>query len=252
MIAGVDLNLDEPPIQDGREYRRVIGSLQYITMTHPDVQAAVNKLSQFMASPRPKHVAAMKRVLQFLAGTPTFGIIIRKAKDFHITAYCDADWGGDTLDRKSRTRMLVYLGGSLVSWTSRKQGTLARSSTEAEYRAVATITQEVESVRSTLQELGVQVPRPIKILTDNIGASFIAKNPIAHSKLKHVALDLHFVREKAENGEIIVIHIPSEEQWADILTKALPPKAFLRLQSKLVGKPPEVERGGVLDSYLVS
>lgn len=126
--------------------------------------------------------------------------------------------------------------------------TLARSTTEAEYRAVATTTQEVESIRTTLQELGIRVPKTIKILTDNIDASFIAKNLIAHSKLKHVALDLHFVREKSKREIISIRHIPRTEQWADILTKALPPKTFSTLQSELFGKPSEDKRGGVLDS----
>lgn len=169
----------------------------------------------------------MERVLRFLSGTPNHCIILRRMTDRGITAYCDTDWGGDTTDRKSRTGFLVYVGGSLVSWISRKQGIVARSSTKAEYNAIATTTQEVEVVRTMLQELGVQVPFPLKIFTDNLGASFIARNPIAHICLKHVTLDLHFVCERTEKGELIVEHIPGTKQWADILTKALSPKAFL-------------------------
>lgn len=111
---------------------------------------------------------------------------------------------------------------------------VARSSTEAEYRAIATVTQELEVVRSMLFELMVKVPFPLKVFTDNLGASFIARNPINHIRLKLVALDLHFVRERMEKGELVVEHIPGMEQWADIFTKALTPSSFLWLQSKLV------------------
>lgn len=100
------------------------------------------------------------------------------------------------------------MGGTLVS---KKQNTLARSSTEAEYRAIATTTQEVEAVRLALVELGLEVPRPMVILSDNMGATFIAENPIGHIKLKHVVLDLYFVREKVQNEEIIVKHVPGKE-----------------------------------------
>lgn len=127
----------------------------------------------------------------------------------------------------------------MVSWISRKQSTLDQSSTEVEYRAVATTTQELEAVRLMLFELEVEVPKPMVILTDNLGAMFIAKNPIGHSKLKHVALDLHFVREKTKSSEIIVKHVSGKKQWADVLTKPLPSKAFEMLQSKLVREVPQ-------------
>lgn len=234
--VGLDLKSEEALVDDVREFRRIVGSLQYITITRPDVQVAVNHLLQFMAAPQPVHWSAMKRILRFLSSTQRFGIMLRKARDFGITAYCDADWGGDSIDRKSRTSYLVYLGGTLVTWVSRKQSTLARSSTEAEYRAV-------ESVKAILHELGVEVLRPMVILLDNLGATFITKNPIGHRKLKYVALDLHFVREKVGKGDVIVKHIPGRDQWTDVLTKALPLKLFTNLQSKLVGEPLRVWGG---------
>lgn len=237
MATFADLSSNEPPITNPKEFRRVIGSLQYMTMTRPDLQVAVNKLSQFMSAPRPVHWSALRRILRFLAGTVELGILLRRAKDFGITAYYDADWGGDTIDRKSRTGFLVYFGGTLIAWLSKKQSTVARSSTEAEYRAIATTTQEIESVRATLSELGINALRPMQILSDNLGATFIGKNPIAHSKLKHVVLDLHFVREKTMNGDIIIKHIRGEDQWADILTKPLSQSPFEKLQSNLVGGP---------------
>lgn len=148
--------------------------------------------------------------------------------------------GGDTTDRKSQTGILIFLGDTLVAWSSKKQQTLARSSTEAEYRAIATTVEELEGIKALLTELGVEVETPLKILTDNKGASFIANNPIGHMKLKHVAMDLGFIRERTDNGTLTVDHIPGKLQKADILTKALRPKPFKELQSKLVGDSPQV------------
>jgi len=106
-------------------------------------------------------------------------------------------------------------------------------------RAKAATVPEGEAVRQILIELGVTVTKPITVLSDNQGATFITRNPIGHSKLKHVALDLHFVREKVEKGDIVVRHIPGTEQWADMLTKSLSSKKFLKLQRKLVGEAPQ-------------
>lgn len=114
MLANVELVSKEPPINNPLEYRRIVGSIQYITLTRPDVQLAVNRLSQFMSTPRQVHWTTMMRVLRYLSGTQTYGVVIQQEQDFRVTTYCDANWGGDTLDRKSRTGLLIYVGGNLV------------------------------------------------------------------------------------------------------------------------------------------
>jgi len=240
MLQGGTFPDEEGQSPDQRDYRRIIGSLQYLTLTRPDIQYSVNKLSQFLTSPSSGHWVAMKRLLRYLAGTQQLGITLNKVRDFNITCYCDADWGGDLMDRKSHTGYLIYIGDSLVAWSSKKQAALARSSTEAEYRAVATTVEEAEGIRSLLSELDIKVPLPINILTDNRGASFIANNPICHSKMKHVAMDFHFVREKSEAGIIKVDHISGKSQLADLLTKPLAPKLFQQWSGKLVGLCPSV------------
>lgn len=121
MLANAELHLDGH--QRPCEFRRIIGSLQYITLTRPDVQVAVNWLAQFIAEPKMIHWLAVKRVLCYFFRTQKHGIALRQVKDFSVTAYCDADWEGDTVDRKSRTGFLVYVGGTLVSWVSKKQST---------------------------------------------------------------------------------------------------------------------------------
>lgn len=152
-----------------------------------------------MSKPTKLHWVTIKHVLCFLVGTMTHGIFIRRCSAMALWRIETPTGGGDTNDRWSRTGFLVYVGGSLISWSSRKQGTVTCSSMEAEYRAIATTTQEVEAVRFTLQELGVLIPFPLVIFTDNLDASFIARNLIAH-----ICLDLHFVREQTEKGEVIV------------------------------------------------
>lgn len=206
----------------------------------------MNRLSQSI------HWVAIKRILHYITGTQKHEILLRKMRDFGITAYCNSDWGGDTIDRKRMFGFLVYTGGNLVSWASRKQGTLARSSTMVEYRAIATTTQEIKVVWSVLVELGVTVLLLMTILMDNLRASFIARNPIGHIRLKHVALDLHFVREKIDNGTLVVNHFSGKDQWADILTKPLPPKAFIEFQANHVKEALRAWGGGVLDQSMNS
>jgi len=234
MLTNQDLYSDEPPIEQVTEYRRIVGSLQYLTLTRPDIQFAVNKLSQFMSSPKPLHWTAMKKVLRYLSGTQSWGITLGKVNDFAITGYCDADWAGDKVDRKSQTGYLIYIDGTLVAWSSRKQSTVSRSSTESEYRAIATTIQELEWVKNLLVELGVGVKNPITLKSDNRGAVFLATNSACHSKLKHVAIDLKYVRERIDAGSVHISHIPGTSQQAELLTKALSPKGFMQQRINLV------------------
>jgi len=121
------------------------------------------------------------------------------------------------------------------------------SSTEAEYRAIATATEEIEGVRAFLREIGIEAAKPVRIFTDNRSASFIANNPVGHNRMKHVALDYHFVRERTENGELEISFVPGKLQKADILTKPLPPAKFESQRSELVSEPDKVEKGGILE-----
>lgn len=133
-----------------------------------------------------------------------------QSSKFSIISLAPQDWGGNTSDGKSKTGFLIYVGGVLVSWGS---NTVACSSIEAEYRTIATTTQEIEGVHSALFGIGITVNRPMMILADNQGASFIANNLVGHSRMKHVALDFHFVRERTEKGKLVVKHISGIDQW---------------------------------------
>lgn len=221
------------PMPNPTEYRAVLGSLQYLSFTRPDIAYAVNRLSQFMHQPTDLHWQAVKRILRYLAGTPAHGILIRANTPMTLHAYTDADWAGDRDDYCSTNAYVVYLGGNPISWSSKKQGSVARSSTEAEYRAVANTASELRWVCSLMTDLGISIPTVPVIYCDNVGATYLAANPIFHSRMKHVALDYHFVRGNVQSGALRVSHISTKDQLADALTKPLPRPRFIELFDKI-------------------
>lgn len=121
--------------------------MQYLTLTRPNIQFTVNKLSQYMSSPKPLHWISMKKVVRYLAGSQMVGIMLHLVSSFTITGFCDADWVGDTQDRKSQMGYLIYVGDTLIAWSSKKQEAMARSSIESEYQAITTTITELEWIK---------------------------------------------------------------------------------------------------------
>ncbi|CAJ2637864.1 unnamed protein product [Trifolium pratense] len=214
-------------------YRQIIGALQYLNLTRPDLSFAINKLSQFMHKPTSLHLQHLKRLLGYLKATLNFGILLRKSTTLNLQAYTDAGWGGNADDRTSTSAYLIYLGGNPVLWLSRKQRTVARSSIEAEYRAVATATTKIMWISKLLSELHIPLLKPPLLLCDNVGATYLCSNPVLHSKMKHISLDYHFVREQVRDGKLQVSHVSTKDQIADLLTKSLPRAKFEELRSKM-------------------
>lgn len=206
-------------LTDGTMYRTIVGALQYLQFTRPDIAYAVNKLSQFMHRPTDIHWQAVKRLLRFLSGTRDRGIFFRANNKSHLHAFSDADWAGNKDDYTSTTANIIYLGSNPVSWTSRKQKTVARSSTEAEYKAVADTASELIWVASLLKELGIPPASQPVIYCDNVGATYLCANPIFHSRMKHIALNYHFIRQLVQSKFLRVAHVSSKDQIADALTK---------------------------------
>ncbi|KAJ4753743.1 hypothetical protein LUZ62_088148 [Rhynchospora pubera] len=226
-------NEDSAPFDNPQLFRSIIGALQYATLTRPDITFAVNKVSQFMQHPIENHWTAVKRILRFLCGTIKHGLHVQAASNLDINAYCDADWAGCPVDRRSTTGFCIYLGKNLISWSAKKQPTISRSSTEAEYRALAVTCAELLWARYLLQELRVIPSKPPTIWCDNIGATFLASNPMFHARTKHIEIDYHFCRERIINKEIQVRFISSSDQIADVLTKPLAISRFNYLCNKL-------------------
>ncbi|CAH9110456.1 unnamed protein product [Cuscuta europaea] len=218
---------------DPKEYRSVLGALQYLAFTRPDISFVVNKLAQFMHCPSTLHWQAVKRVLRYLKGTTHFGIYISAHTPLSLHAFADADWAGDTDTRHSTSAYVIFIGRNPISWSSKKQTTVARSSTEAEYRAIAGATAELTWIRNLLKDLHISPPRAPTVYCDNLSATYVCANPVFHSRMKHVAIDFHFVREQVANGSLRVVHVPTHDQLADSLTKPLHRKLFLSHRSKL-------------------
>lgn len=221
------------PMADPHTYRSIVGALQYATITRPDISYAVNKASQFMHSPSEEHWLAVKRILRYLKGTIHLGLHVSATSSLDLHAYSDADWAGCPDDRRSTSGFCVFLGSNLLSWGSKKQSTVSRSSTEAEYRSMAGACTELVWLQQLLRELHVPLKSNPILWCDNLGATFLASNPVFHARTKHIEIDYHFVREKVANKQLAVRFISSKDQLADLFTKALSGTRLAFLRDKL-------------------
>lgn len=221
----------DPEFLDPHWFRTVVGSLQYLTLTKPEISFAVNLACQHMHKPHYSHFVAVKRILRYIKGSLQEGLHFVPSP-LQLTAFSDADWAGDHLDRRSTSGYCLYLGSNLVSWCAKKQHTVARSSTEAEYRALAQAAADISWVQQLLVELYVPLALPHVVWCDNISAVALASNPIFHAWTKHVEVDYHFIREKVLSKQIQVQHVGTLEQIANIFTKSLSVARFLFLKAK--------------------
>lgn len=224
---------DGSPAPDASLYRSIVGALQYLTLTRPELQYAVQQVCLHMHAPRDAHWTAVKRILRYLRGTLDLGLSLHASADTDIVAYSDADWAGCPDTRRSTSGYCVYLGPSLISWSSKRQPTVSRSSAEAEYRAVANAVAECSWLRQLLQELSCPVDKATVVYCDNVSAVYLSANPVHHRRTKHIELDIHFVREQVALGRIRVLHVPTSQQFADIMTKGLPTASFEEFRSSL-------------------
>ncbi|MCH87512.1 LTR retrotransposon like protein, partial [Trifolium medium] len=215
-----------PPISDPERYRRLVGRLIYLSVTRPELSYCVHILAQFMHSPRQEHWDAALRVVRYLKGNPGQGILLRADCDLQLSAWCDSDWAGCPLTRRSLTGWFVLLGHSPISWKTKKQHTVSRSSAEAEYRSMAAAICELKWLKALLISLGVAHALPMKLYCDSQAALHIAANPVFHERTKHIEIDCHFVRDEVMSGNITTQYVSSHTQLADIFTKSLGKKQF--------------------------
>ena len=193
-----------------------------------------------MHRPTDAHLQAAKRILRYLQATPAHGIYFSATNPLCLHAFSDADWAGDSDDYVSTNAHIVYLGKTPVAWSSKKQSGVARLSIEAEYRSVANTSAEIRWICNLLTELGISLTAPPVIYCDNLGATFLCHNLVFHSRMKHVALDYHFIRGQIQHGMLRVSHVNTRDQLADALTKPLPRSRFHELCNKIgvVSAPP--------------
>jgi hypothetical protein len=224
--------LSDDTLTDLSPYRSLVGALQYLSLTRPDISFAVNKISQFMHRPTSLHLQAVKRILQYLKFTISYGLLLRRSTSRTLQAYFNADWVGCPDNRKSTGRFCVFLGPNLISWSSRKQHTVAHSSIESEYRTLATIAAELLWLQSLLRDLGIFLHSPPP-WCDNIGATYLFANPAFHARTKHIEIDFHFVRDEVATKTLTVCFLSSKDNLANIFTKPTASSHFSLMRTKL-------------------
>ena len=202
--------------------------------TRPDIAYALSVISQYSSNPGEVHWKAAKRLLRYLQGTANLSLLFEADPEsgVSVVGYADADWAGDHDTRRSQSGYTYAVGGGTISWASKKQKTVALSSCEAEYISASLAAQEAIWLRRLVSELGYEQPC-VTIYEDNTSAIDVSRNPKFHSRMKHVDIRHHFLRDCVEEGRLVLKYIRSEEQVADILTKGLPREKFEYLRDKL-------------------
>ena len=232
-------NLDPSSFPEPTYFRSLASKLQYLTITRPDIQFAANFICQRMHSPTVSDFGLLKRIMRYLKGTSELGLHIKKDLTMSLLAFCDSDWAGCQDTRRSTTGFCTFLGPNLVSWSAKRQETVSRSSTEAEYKALAATAQEITWLSQLLRDRRITQSDATLLLCDNLSAVYLSTNPALHKRSKHFDTDYHYIREQVALGLIETRHIPASLQVADIFTKSLPRQSYVDLRSKLgVAGPP--------------
>lgn len=213
------------PNEDSFPYKEAVGSLVYaMTCTRPDICYAVMRISQHLQNPTPIHWIAVKRIFRYLKGTQHNGILYQgdeQSSKLTLISYSDADWAGDTIDRKSTSGYLFILANGAISWASKKQTTTALSTTEAEYIATTLAAKEAIWLRRLLEDLGEKQDSPTTILCDNQSAIALSENPKFHSKSKHIEMQFHYIRDQIHSKELRLEYCSTQQMYADYLTKSV-------------------------------
>ena len=245
MMVNQKLYMEEnAKLADKGKYQRIVGKLIYLSHTRPDITYAVGVVSQFMHQPQVTHMEAVWRIIRYLKGTPGHGVLFKTNGHLETQVYTDADWAGDKGNWRSTSGYFTLVGGNLVTWRSKKQKVVALSSAEAEFRGIARGLAEILWIRKLLTEIGYPPTQSSKIMCDNEAAIQISENPVQHDRTKHVEVDRHFIKEKLETGIIELPFVRSEDQLADILTKAVNGKIFNHCLGKLSIENPTTQLEG--------
>ncbi|KAK1417486.1 hypothetical protein QVD17_26615 [Tagetes erecta] len=215
------------------QYRSLVGGLLYLTHSRPDLTYAVSLVSRFLQSPSKIHMGAARRILKYVASTTHFGIWYKKSQEIKLVGYSDSDWASCMDDRKSLSAYVFSLGTGAVSWRSKKQTTVALSSTEAEYISATGATCQALWLRRILEDLGFNQAKPTVIYCDNKSAINLAKNPITDGRTRHIDIKYHFIREMIGKNQIALEFCSTHCQVADVLTKSLSREKFVYFRHEL-------------------
>ena len=223
---------DDGEAVDTKLYRSMIGSLLYLTASRPDISFSVGVCARFQSQPTTTHLSYVKRIIKYIHGTADYGILYSFDTNSCLVGFSDADWGGNSDDRKSTSGGCFFLGNNLISWFSKKQNCVSLSTAEAEYIAAGAGSTELVYLKSMLEEY--DVPQDVVTLfCDNTSAINIAKNPVQHSKTKHIEIRHHYIRDLVNYKILSLEHVNTEDQLADIFTKPLDMVKFEKLRFAL-------------------
>lgn len=190
-------------------------------------------MCQFLHEPTTAHLSVVKRILCYVQGTLSLGLKIGRSPSMLVSAFSDVDWAGCPDDRRSTGGFAVFLGPNLISWCAKKQATVSRSSTEAEYKSAANATAEVMWVQKLLDELGIQHPLAARLWCDNIGDTYLSANAVFHARTKHIEIDFNFVRERVAQKLLEIRFIHTGDQLADGFTKPIVASKIDKFRSTL-------------------
>jgi len=207
-------------------YKSIVGSLMYLTATRPHIMFVFSLISRFMERPKEAHWRAAKRVLRYVKGTKSFGILYTVSEHLDLVGYTDSDWAGSVDDQKSTSGYVFHMGSGASSWASKKQPIVALSTAEAKYVAATAVACQEVWMRRMLRSLGQEQARATMIFCDNSSAIALSKNSVFHKRTKHIDTRFHYIRELVSNGEIVLQHCRTQEQVTDILIKPLDHKSF--------------------------
>ncbi|XP_052194172.1 uncharacterized mitochondrial protein AtMg00810-like [Diospyros lotus] len=233
---------------DATHYRSLVGNLLYLTATRPDLMFAASLLSRFMNSPSHFHLGATKRVMRYIQGTADYGIRFERQNKVMLVGYCDSDWAGCTDDMKSTSGYVFSFGSGVFSWLSKKQESVAQSSAEAENIAASLTTKQAIWLQHILEDVGEKQKGAIELYCDNKSAIAIAKNPVYHSRTKHIVVKYHFIHEAIEDGVVELKYCRIKEQVTDIFAKALPRAKFQQLREALGVQKQHIKGENVTDN----
>lgn len=219
---------------DSTLYKQIVGSLMYLTATRPDITYSVSLISRYMENPTELHLLAAKRILRYLQGTRNIGMYYKKGEKSDLIGYTDNDYAGDQDDRRSTSGYVFMLGTGAISWSTKKQPIVTLSSTEAEFIAATACACQAIWLRRLLAELRFKQDGATTVFCDNISTIKLSKNPVLHGRSKHIDVKFYFLRDLCKDKEIDLLHCKSEDQAADIFTKAVKRELFMKLR-KLIG-----------------
>eukprot|EP00253_Pinus_taeda_P013989 PITA_13989 len=242
--SGVKLSVScTSPEVDATLYRQLVGTLLYLTHTRPDLSFAVGLVARFMQNPRESHWKAAKRILRYVRGTVQFVIHYSAKETPLLVGFTDSDWAGDPDDRKSTAGYVFTLGSGPITWACKKQAAISLSSAEAEYRGAVEASKEALWLRQILSEFGFEQHHPTTLWCDNQSAIQLCKDPVQHQRSKHIELHMHFIRKLIHDHVLEVQYCSTDDQVADIFTKALTEAKFTKLRYML-GVQEVVTKGG--------